>query len=231
VSWDKALTISNGLSAIAVAIFACLQWALTRRAENRRAAERDVDQKLKRATAAATLHAEWFRIWTVAKNWESTDLVTLIEAEQFDASEILPRDWGAATTALGVLGVATARIGSFGFAIAHDASRAAQRFESDCRAYFDGLREAGLAATSFEKKYLPGLRNLEVNLKRIAMEAANILQDAQEHSPDAHIQERVEFSDTPHSEHVRRLATAMKQKGLQAMDAQDPNAWKIDTKP
>ena len=226
MTWDSAFTVTNGISTIGVAVFAWLQWSLTKRADLARRAERAEDLARQREVAYAAVQAEWFRLWTVASNWGRRDLVQLVEADQFDPSDFAPREWASITTNLGYLGMASAKIGSYGLAVAHDATRAANDFLGDCEAFFEHWPTPPAERAAFHDQYMSGLREQEHRLKALVLEAANILQDAIEHSPDAHLPRIIRFNENLHSDHVRRIAAAVQASGKAAVGT-SPESWKV----
>ena len=186
-------TITNVVATIAIALFAGLQWWLTKQAEARRQAERAEDRQRDDDTAYATLNAEWFRIWAVAQEWRSSDLTNPALIASMSPDDILPRAWSSSTTHLGRLGALTAQLAGMGLALAYDAGRAARALFGEAQIYHREMPEEPAASKAFMAEHLPRLRGMEEAVKQLAEEAALVLEDSMNLSPPASRQQRVEF--------------------------------------
>jgi hypothetical protein len=209
------VTIVEIVSAAVIALFAVLQWWLSKRAEEARRAEREADRLERADTAYATVNAEYFRIWTVSQQWKAADLTSAAVVTTKSPDDILPRDWPSLTQNLAQLGYWPAHIGGVGLALAHEASRHARALFEEAVAY-DQMRPAGAdAAAAFEREHLPRLRDAETKLKDLATEAANVLVDALAHAPSAkRLRQPPEWNEVLVSEYARAIKAKI--EGLQA---------------
>ncbi len=59
--------------------------------DRRRQKEREEDRREREDVAYATVHAEYFRIWTVSEQWRTATLVNPAVIETMSPEDILPR--------------------------------------------------------------------------------------------------------------------------------------------
>lgn len=109
------------LTAVAIALFTAAQVGLAWWNEHRRKAEREADQHERERVAYGALWVEYARMWSVALQWQSRDFVGETMLDLFDPSDILPRDWGAATLHLSELGHTAAHLGGVAYTFAAQA--------------------------------------------------------------------------------------------------------------
>lgn len=207
--WAVAKPAIDVISTIVIAWFAKRQWDITHASEQLRQRERQQDLATQRENARAALHAEWFRAYTVARNWESGELVNWALGGALRPEEILPHDWGAVAPGLGLLGPATAYLASYAFAVSHDAARVATALNEAVAL----LRES--TSDQFKRNErirgsMPALKELEATLKATAVEAANLLQDALDHVPGALEGRAIQLNDTMHSKGGRGMLEGLK---------------------
>jgi hypothetical protein len=215
----RAVALTSVVTSIALVLFALAQVAIMYWGERNRGREREEDERARERDqleqlnlAEATLHAEWFRIWTVAKQWRSANLIERAANGELNPSDLLPRDWSNVTQVIGRLGVLPSRLASYGFVRCNDAVALAGRFIHNAREFLMGRPSPGPMREAYDHHMLPALIEQEEQLKRAAEEAANVLQDAVEHSPQAKTLHTVQWNDTLRSETARRLKAAMKQR-------------------
>lgn len=163
---STASAIASACATVGLLIYAGVQTSLQRRAEKKRRQERDEDEVRAVDLALAVVNAEWFRLWTIARNWETGDLVQLAADGQIDSADVEPADWAQLTESLAHLGFATASLAGYALVRARDASLYARKLVSMARE--DRHTLAGPVA---EK------------MKENAMEAALLLEDAMAHCP------------------------------------------------
>lgn len=200
------VTVVDIVSTAVIALFAVLQWWLSRNAENSRKAERQADQLERADVAYATVHAEWFRIWTVSEQWRASELANPAVIAAKSPDDILPRDWASVTQNLAQLGYLPAQIGGMGLALTHDASRHARALFDEVMAYNQMRPNAPEAAARFDQEHMPRLLEAEANLKELASEAANVLEDAVAHAEAARrVRESPAWNDVLHSKYTRDL--------------------------
>lgn len=201
-SW---LPVAEVASAIAVALFAFVQLGLTWHSDRTRRRERTEDERRAMREAHAVLHAEWFRMWSTARKWSESSLIDLVEVDRLVADDILPRDWGASSDRIGALGVLSAQLASMSFTKAHDVRDIVLDFALVCRAYHTALRNAPAQAETIKQQHLPRLVEEEARIHAMALEAANVLEDALDNCPVASAAQPIEFRREPESEFGREM--------------------------
>lgn len=208
--WILAVAIATLVCATATTVLAWTQWRLAGRAERARRDELARAEQRAVDAAYASVHAEWFRTWAVATQWREGDLVEWAMAGQLDPDDIVPPDWGSLAGQLGRLRYMAAYLGSFGVALSYEAARVARTLQRDAREYAAHRPGAEPDRTAYESRLLPHLRTLEARAKELAMEAADLLEDALAHAPaDVSADARgrsVKFNQRLHSRRARELA-------------------------
>jgi hypothetical protein len=204
--------IAEVLSSVVIAAFAVLQWRLSDKAERARLAERRADKLAKEDGAFATVRAEWFRIWTVSKQWAATDLADPALVASLSPDDILPRDWASLTQQLGQLGLEAAFLGSFALAMAYDAGKQARALFMEVEAYNRQRPDDPAAATEFDEQHVPRLKKAAAELQETATEAADLLQDAMEHAPPAKVVRFPTFNKRLISKTAKAIAAEIEAK-------------------
>jgi len=135
----------------------------------RREEERETD------AALAVLNAEWFRLWSIAKQIESADLVQQARDGWLDPDDFQPIDQAGLAVAARHLGFATGALTAYALTTARDAGLAARAL----------MRNADAAYTKRQN-------DLCEQVKSHSTEAARLLEDAVAHSPRSRASEVVD---------------------------------------
>lgn len=159
-----ASVIASALATLGLFFYAGVQTSLQRRAERARVRERSQDESRAVDLARAAVNAEFFRLWTIAKQIESADLEQWATDGKLDPDDLLPADWAGLNANVGRLGLPSAGLACYALAMARDASLAARTLVSLAR----------------EGRYTPASTEAS-KVKEKSMEAALLLEDAMAH--------------------------------------------------
>ncbi len=201
---------------VAVAVLAAVAILKTLWDDSKRRIEREEDRREREDVAYATVHAEYFRIWTVSEYWRRSDLTDPGTVATMSPDDILPRDWASLTHNLAQLGYLPADIGGFALALAHDANRQARALFQEVMAYQQMRPNDARGAREYDEKHKPRLKEAETTLKKSASDAANTLEDALAHAAPAKRVRYPVWNDVLHSDYTRKMKAEIeaKQKGL-----------------
>ncbi len=180
--------------------------------DRRRQKEREEDRREREDVAYATVHAEYFRIWTVSEQWRTATLVNPAVIETMSPDDILPRDWPSLTHNLAQLGYLSASIGGFALALAHDASTHARALFEEVRAYQQARPDDPAEAVKFDQMHMPGLVGAEKILKELATEAAKTLEDGLAHAAPAKRVRHPVWNDVLFSQYTQKMKAELDAK-------------------
>lgn len=203
--WENFSSLAGLTIAIAVAIVAGAQWWLARKTENRERAQRVADETSAIEAAHAALWAEWFRLWTLSRRFADGDLLALAASKRLNPSDLLPKDWAAATANLAKLGPASSYMGGYAFGLAHDAADLAFEITADVAALPGYSHSQPQNLSDFVEAMNPTLRVKEERLRTLALEVANLLQDALEHAAGMPRDRIIRFNEDLHSFSAKRM--------------------------
>jgi hypothetical protein len=215
---EQWTAITNVGLTVGLLFFAGMQWWVTHRAEVTRKKERREDDERERRMSYWAVWAEYFRLWSVAQYWQKSDLLELAALRQLRADDFLPRDFTNTAQQVGRLGPEAAQLGGVALTTAFDVSRrVAQLVE-----FYDRLQEEASPLKGAEvldyarSHYNERIESEQQVIRNMASEAAAILQDAIEHSPDAHKSRPARYRKPMHSKYGNLLLEDFERRQLPA---------------
>jgi hypothetical protein len=192
---EQWTAITNALLTFGLLVFAGVQVWLTHKAEETRAKEEKEKEKRAMEEAFAVAWAEYWRLYDLARDYQSRDLVLDSGNGLLAPSDFLVADPSHLSERFGRLGRATTRLGSA--AITHCA-HVAGLIAAFNQEIAELTRKYGRVLTADEIGSVIGAKRLDTLIEEIraeALEAALILVDALRAAPG--FSEQVEFELPP----------------------------------
>lgn len=182
IDLGTAAVILGALATFGQFVYASAQTAIQRREE-------------KRATdaALAVLNAEWFRLWSLAKQIENADLIQQARDGWLEPDDFQPIDQAGLAAAARRLGFATGMLTAYALTTARDAAVAAR-----------ALIHAANGADVKRKEHLAA------QVKSRSTEGARLLEDALSHSPQSRAPQIVETDIQMKSGGGAKIVAALK---------------------
>jgi hypothetical protein len=122
----------------------------------------------------------------------------------------VPQDWGQSAASLGQLGLVSAQFGAVGYTVLHGAASVIRRVESSFERARIHKGAAVLQLGELSDGDIQKLREMEGQIRHQLSEAANLLLDALEHSPEADRPRERKYNVELHSEHAKTFVKELR---------------------
>ena len=173
-----------------------VQWRseLARRTERRLAEDEATDRAFHFAWA------EHFRLDSLAKRLETSDLVELTILGVLKPEDVLPGDAAKLTEALSAMGREAGFLGGVAGTLAHDTARQIAIYTGSVRSFAAELPESSVQLDSARIDWVHRVHDADiaewaVSIRKSVRELSDLLWDAASHSPRASVERRLVFSD------------------------------------